>query len=211
MTIEPASRPLEPERARSNEMVFERSLAKGVRLTVDVYHERLEKLIDQQPDPATGLSRFTNVGRVKALGLEAELDLERASGWGGRISYSAMSSTDDVVREPMANSPHSDAKLNGSAPLGRWATASIEVLFTSAMTDYVQTRVPSYILPNVTLATRPLPGGWQLSASCYDVANQRWTSPMGPNDPEDQIQMDGRSWRFQVGYRLPVRGGRREP
>jgi hypothetical protein len=72
-------------------------------------------------------------------------------------------------------------------------------------------RVPAYFLPNLTLATKPVWGGWQFSASLYDATNQSWFSPAGPNDPEDRIQMDGRAWRFKVTYRMPARGGGREP
>ena len=28
--------------------------------------------------------------------------------------------------------------------------------------------------------------------------------PYGPNGPEDQIQQDGRTWRFKLTYRLPA-------
>jgi hypothetical protein len=31
---------------------------------------------------------------------------------------------------------------------------------------------------------------------------------MGPGDPEDQIQEDGRTWRFKVTYRIPIKGER---
>jgi len=211
MTIEPALQPLQPERSRSNELVFERSIARGVRLTVDGYDDRLKKLIDQSPDQATGLSYFTNVGRVRARGLEAEVDVERPSGWGGRASYTGTVTTNDVAGEPLENSPHAQAKLGVTVPLGRWVTGSADAIYVGPMTDYRQTRVASYVLPNVTLTTRPFLRGWQFSSGMYNALNRRWSSPGGPNDPEDQIQMDGRGWRFEAGYRWPVQGSRREP
>jgi outer membrane receptor for ferrienterochelin and colicins len=211
MTIEPASRPLQPERIRSNELVFERSLAKGVRLTVDGYHDRLEKLIDQSPDLATGLTFFTNVGRVSSRGLEVEMEVDRPSGWSSHASYTATATTDDLLGKPLENSPPTQVKVASSLPLGRWATGSAEVIYVGPMTDYRQGRLASYVLPNVTFASRPLLRGWLFSSSLYNALDRRWNSPAGPNDPESEIQMDGRSWRFQVGYRLPVRGGRREP
>jgi hypothetical protein len=120
-----------------------------------------------------------------------------------------MTSTDADGQAP-EDAPHTLATLHGSAPLASWGTAGVELLYVSAMTDGRSTRVPASLLPNLTLATRPRRGGWQFSSSLYDALNRRWSSPAGPNDPEDQIQMDGRGWRFQVGYRLPVRGGGRE-
>jgi hypothetical protein len=100
------------------------------------------------------------------------------------------------------------AKLNATSPLSKHAFASVELLYVGAMTDYRGTRVPSYVLPNVTVYTNPLWGGWVLSSSLYNTTNSRWFSPMGPFDPEDQIKLDGRTWRFKVTYRIPVKGDR---
>jgi hypothetical protein len=83
-------------------------------------------------------------------------------------------------------------------------------VYVSALTDMRGTRVPPYLLPNLTFSTKPLWGGWQFSSSCYDALNRRWFSPMGPNDPEDQMQMDGRGWRVKLSYRVPARGGGRD-
>jgi hypothetical protein len=76
------------------------------------------------------------------------------------------------------------------------------------MTDYRGTRVPSYVLPNITVNTNQLWGGWVFSSSVYNATNRRWFSPMGPTDPEDQIQQDGVTWRFKVTYRFPTKGER---
>jgi outer membrane receptor protein involved in Fe transport len=49
---------------------------------------------------------------------------------------------------------------------------------------------------------------WEFSASCYNALNRRWFSPMGPNDPEAEIQQDGRTYRFKLSYRLREHGKR---
>jgi hypothetical protein len=151
---------------------------------------------------------FVNDDRVHAVGLETEVAAERTSGIGARISYTASATTDGLTNTHMTNSPVSQVKLNGKSPLSRHAFASLELLYVSAMMDDAGTRVPSYVLPNVTVNTNPLWGGWVFSSSMYNATNRRWFSPAGPDTPEDQIQQDGRTWRFKLTYRIPFNGDR---
>ena len=211
ITVTAGPQPLRPEQILSHEVVVERSVRPWLRVTADGFYNQLKELIDHVPDGATTLSYFVNDDRVHAQGLEVQVDAERRSGAELKASYTATAATDDVVHAPLTNAPHSQANLNGSVPLSRWAWASLEMVYVSALTDMRGTRVSPYLLPNLTLTTKPLRGGWQFSSSLYDATNRRWSSPAGPNDPEDQIRMDGRGWRVQVGYRQPMRGGGREP
>jgi hypothetical protein len=136
-----------------------------------------------------------------------EMRAQPSPGYSARASYTLSKATDDVSDSPLANSPRSQVKLNGVLPAFPGTTASLEVVYVSALTDYRGTRVPPYWLPDVTLSTRPFWGGLQISSSCYNATNGSWFSPLGPNDPEDQIRMDGRTWRFRLSYRLAGRGG----
>lgn len=205
VTIAPAPERLEPEGMLSNEIVFEHRPVTWLGIIADGYYNRLRKLIDQVPDGNTGLSYFVNDGRVLGKGLELELSAERKTGLAVRASYTASTTVDDVAHGPLANSPITQVKLDGTMPVFKWGFGSADMLYVSALTDYQGTRVPSYLLPSLTLSTKPSPGGWQVSASCYDVSNSRSFSPMGPNDPEDQIQQDGRTYRVKLSYRLPLR------
>jgi hypothetical protein len=102
----------------------------------------------------------------------------------------------------------SQAKLNGTSPLSRHAFASLELMYVGPMTDYRGTRVPSYVLPNITVNTNPLWGGWVFSSSMYNATNRRWFSPAGPSAPEDQIQQDGRDLALQGDLPDPFNGER---
>jgi outer membrane receptor for ferrienterochelin and colicins len=210
VTVTLAPRSLVPEQIVSNEIVVERSVRPWFSVTADGFYDQLKELIDQVPDGDTTLSYFVNDDRVHAQGLEMEVEASRQSGLGARASYATTRATDDVVHAPQTNAPRSQAKFNGSVPVARWGAGSLELVYVSALTDMRGTRVPPYLLPNLTFSTKPLWGGWQFSSSCYDALNRRWFSPMGPNDPEDQIQMDGRGWRVKLAYRVPARGGGRD-
>jgi iron complex outermembrane receptor protein len=199
---------LQPERILTNEFVLEQNLRPWMSVTVDSYYNGLHNLIDQVPAGNTGMTWFVNDDRVHAVGLETEVAAERTSGIGARISYTASATTDGLTNTHMTNSPVSQVKLNGKSPLSRHAFASLELLYVSAMMDDAGTRVPSYVLPNVTVNTNPLWGGWVFSSSMYNATNRRWFSPAGPDTPEDQIQQDGRTWRFKLTYRIPFNGDR---
>jgi outer membrane receptor for ferrienterochelin and colicins len=199
---------LQPERILTNELVLEQYLRPWVSVTVDGYYNELHQLMEQVPAGATGMTWFVNAGRVHALGLETELAAERKSGMGVRISYTVSSATDAESNMHMANSPVSQVKFNGKSPLSRYGFASLEFFYVSAMTDDQGTRVPCYVLPNVTVNTNSMWGGWVFSSSMYNATNRRWFSPASPNTPEDQIQQDGRTWRFKVTYRVPLNAER---
>lgn len=210
VTVVPGPAPLKPEQILSHELAVDRNLKPWLSLTLDGFYNRLKDLINQVAEPDSTVSYFVNHDRMHAKGLEAELVAQHGTGWSARATYAATMTSADTDGQSAEDAPHTLATLHGSAPLASWGTAGVELLYVSAMTDGRSTRVPASWLPNLTLATRPRWGGWQFSSTLYDALNRRWSSPAGPNDPEDQIQMDGRGWRFQVGYRVPVRGGGRE-
>ena len=210
VTVTSPPRPLVPERILSNELVADQRLSPWLSFTVDGYYNRLKELIDQVPAGTGLLTYFVNDDRVHAEGLEFQLAAERKSGLAAKASYSASEGEDDAAQAALKNMPHSQARFNGAAPLGRWGFASLEGIYVGAMTDGQGTRVPAYLLPDVTFSSRPL-HGWQMVSSCYDFSNRRWFSPAGPNDPEDQIPMEGRTWRFGLSWRIAAHGSGSEP
>ena len=210
VVITQAPKELVPERILSNELVLERKVKPWLELTGDAYYNRLRDLIDQVP-ASNGLTYFVNDGRVHAEGLELELNAANSSGYAARASYGLSTGRDDETATRLVASPRSLFKLNGMMPVSRQSFTALDLMYSSAVTDYEGTRVPAYVLPGLTFSTKPVWDGWTFSASCYDAINMSWYSPMGPNDPEDKIQMDGRTFRFKVDYRLPLRHGRSEP
>jgi outer membrane receptor for ferrienterochelin and colicins len=199
---------LVPERILSNELVVEQNLRPWASVTVDAFYNDLNDLISEVPANVPGFAWVVNDGQVSAKGLELEAEAQRSSGLSARASYTATAALDDVTHKRELNSPVSMAKLNGTTPLSRHAFASLEVIYVGPMTDYRETRVPSYLLPDITVNTNPLWGGWVFSSSVYNATNRRWFNPGDPSDPEAQIQQDGLTWRFKVTYRIPVKGER---
>ena len=210
IVVTQAPQKLRPERILSNELVFERKAEPWLQFTADAYYYQLKEVIDQVPTSG-GLTYFVNNGRVHAEGIELELNAANSSGFMAKASYELSWGFNDQTATPLVNSPRGQLKLNGSMPVSRQGIAAVDLIYSSAMTDYAGTRVPAYVLPSLTFSTKPVWNGWTFSASCYNAPNAAWYSPMGPNDPEDKIQMDGRTFRFKVNYRIPLHRERREP
>jgi iron complex outermembrane receptor protein len=196
---------LRPEEIQSHEVVLERSLNPWLSVTAEGYYNTLRDLIDQVPDPATGMTHFVNSGRNRGRGIELELAAKRASGLSARASYTYSDARNTILQTRLANSPLNQAKLNATLPLTKRGFAGMELLYFSAQQSYQETRVPASFLTNFTLSTKPLWEHWEFSLSCYNMFDRRWSTPAGPENLQDQIQQDGRTYRFKLSYRLPIK------
>lgn len=191
---------LKPENIQSHEVVLERDLKPWLLFTAEGFYENMEDLIDEVPDPATSLVQFVNHGRDRSRGLEFELQARRRSGWSGRASYTFAEAQDELQKIGLANSPSHLVKLNAAAPFGKKARLGAELLYSSAEQSYQGARVSPWFLTNMTFSTRPLWGGLEFSAICYNLFDRQWASPPGPEMRLAQVPQDGRTFRVRMQY-----------
>jgi len=151
------------------------------------------------------LNHFVNIGHDRGRGVEFEVEAKRESGLSAQASYTFSDAQDKTQNVSLANSPTNTVKMHGTIPASHRAFAGLELLYASPQTSYQGTQVLSSFLTNATFSTKPLWGGWQFSASCYNATNQRWYSPAGPGLVQPEIQQDGRTYRFKISYRLPIK------
>ena len=78
----------------------------------------------------------------------------------------------------------------------------MELLYTAAQQNDARAFVPASVLTNVTFTSRPMKGGAEISAGCYNLFDRRWYTPGGPEHLQPMIQQDGRTFRVKVTYRL---------
>jgi len=197
-----ASPNLKPEEVTSYELVVEHRLQPNFRLTAATYRNEVSGLINQVTDPSDGLLVFRNIGQAMAKGVE--LEAERV--WSGdarlRVSYAWQVTRDDTGAE-LENSPRNLAKLNFTTPLFDNALrAGAEIQYTSSRKTLAGGTAAGYPIANLTLLSRKLAKGLELSASIYNLFDKRYADPGRPEHVEDLIWQNERSFRLKATYRF---------
>ena len=186
--------------------MLEHTFRRGFKATAEAFYNDMGNLIELAR--ATPPNPFVNSGHKAGRGLEFEIEARRASGWAARASYSLAEATDPSLNQRLTNSPLHLAKLNATIPVSRRADAGMEVLYTSPQKSDVGAYVPSSLLTNISVSSKPLWGGYEFSASCYDLFNRQWFAPGGPEHVQSTIPQDGRTYRFKATYRFSLPKGK---
>ena len=202
-SIEPHPQPLLAEHIQSQNVMLERRVSSWGEVTGEFFYNDLSNIIDLAEDPATGLFRFVNAENYRADGLGLEFDATTRRGLRLRTSYT-LTKASYANGAPLANNPVNTVKLNVSAPFSRWTIGALEMQYQSSQLDWLAEKVPSSVLTNLTVSTKPLWKDWQFSAGCYNLFNSTWYLPAGPELAMGSVQQDGRSFRVTVSYRLPL-------
>ncbi len=203
VTGQNANPDLRPERAKTMEVVVEQSLAGGFRLVGSGYYYPVRDLIGAVTDPATGILAYENSQRVDLRGVEIAVKRQSRSGLEAGFSVSLQDARDLAGPTRPVNSPRMLNQASLSVPLLRGR------VFGSMNLQYVSRRItPSggeagaYVVPNLTLASRRTAGRWDISASVYNFADQRYDDPASVAHTQDVIDQDGRLFRVKFTYRF---------
>ena len=108
---------LKPEKIRTYEIVWEHYIGDRFRMTTSGFHYDVRDLMDQFTDDDGDLI-FRNSGRVRAKGLEMELEKKWARGLESRVSYTFQDAKPQAG-ELFSNSPRHLGVVRLSAPLGQ--------------------------------------------------------------------------------------------
>lgn len=195
-----ANNRLRPETIHSYELVAEQRLGTHASVTSSLFYDQIDDLIsfESQPD---GSVIFGNLAGATTEGAGLEFDLHWASGWRGQANYTYADAVDSATGQHLSNSPRHLAKLNLTAPL--WKQKLFATLELEAMSDRTTVRgntVEGFWTANFTLFSRQILKGLEVSASVYNLFDQRYYDPVGPDFTQDAIQQDGRSFRVKLTY-----------
>ena len=199
---------LKPERIRTAEIVLEQIVRGQLRLTASAFQYRISDLIDEVPDPSSGLLQFRNVGRVQSRG--AQLEVEQVWDRGARLraSYSYQLAEDLNARDSGAdpillNSPRHLAKLNFTSPI---PLVSLRVgLEIQSMSRRRKTagEVAGHTVTNLTLIEPALTESLTASFSVYNLFDTDYSDPASAalaNAGLDAIPQPGRSFLLKLTY-----------
>src|SRR5262249_49909019 len=86
---------LDPERARTLELVWQQHLAMGVLGTVSLFQYHMHGLIDLTADSVTATYEYRNVGSARSRGLEAGMESHLGGSVSGYANYTYQKTLDE--------------------------------------------------------------------------------------------------------------------
>lgn len=191
---------LQPEKIKTYEAVYEHYVGDSFRAALSGYHYSITDLINQGSD-ALGNSVFLNVDRVKANGIELELDNKWPNGIEGRLSYTLQRAEDRQTGEPLTNSPSQVGKLNIILPIVKdKADAGIEEQYMSRRRSLNGGYAGGFSITNVTVLLQPAGGHLSASAGIYNLFDKQYGDPVSADLVQNILEQDGRSFRLKLTY-----------
>lgn len=193
---------LKPETVRTYEFAAEQQWGAHWHGSLSLFRNEISGLIDTSMD-ANGITFFNNVGDARVDGVEAEFEGKWDNGLAVRASYTRQEATDLATSQRLSNSPRDVAKVRASVPVFRDKVfASLELLYSGDRLTLTRQHTGSAWLLNGTVFAREIRPGLECSASVYNVLNQKFRTPGGPEHRQDTIVQDGTTFLFKMQYRF---------
>lgn len=196
---------LKEESVTSYEAIVEQQFTLHLRGSLNLFFNHMHDIISQDDSSPVDINiPYANSDEYNNRGAELSLKGAWPSGYQARGSYSLQTVYNTKTDRVLANTPQQLAKLNLVAPLVR------EKLFLSAEQQYTGSRkklesgkLGGYWLTNLTLFSRNILPGVELSASVYNLFDRHYAVP-GSGEHLlggiSAIEQDGRSFRFKLGF-----------
>ncbi len=190
---------LEPEHIETLELIAQRFIGGGVRISASAFRNRLTDLIGQRVNAADSLVSFENLDEIHSRGVELGLNVNRGHGLTGQLSYSFQRTEDRATGIQLTNSPGQMVQMELRSPiLGSGATVSVDAQYMSARRTLVGIDARSHVLTNFSLFAPRTFGRFDLSATLYNAFDVRYGDPVPNGFVQNTIQQDGRSFRVRT-------------
>jgi outer membrane receptor for ferrienterochelin and colicins len=194
---------LSPEEIATHEFIWEEQISRQFTSSASYFQYDIENLITQNIDPADNLLMYRNIDRIRAEGVEFEITGRMPNGLHGKISYAFQQSEDLGTEGELFNAPEHLIKFHLTVPLYRDSIfLGLESLYTSSRITSSLDSLSGFWLNNLTLFSQDLRPGLDLSASIYNLLDQRYFDPAGPEHLQSRIEQEGRSVRVKLTYRF---------
>jgi outer membrane receptor for ferrienterochelin and colicins len=195
---------LGPEHIQSFEGRVQQGLGQYFQLSSGVYHNRINDLITLVSVPSDGNFQYQNDGDAQATGMDVEFTGRATNGLQGKASFDYVQAFNDRVGHPaLDNSPRQTAKFDLTIPLiDQSLLLGVDGQFLGRRLTLLRDSLSSYQVLNLTLLGHGLGKHLDVAASVYNFLNKKYFDPGRPEDPEDTIQQDGRSFRIKITARF---------
>lgn len=193
--LQKANPDLKAERIHSREFSADWRYSTGGRLGLSVYRNEMRDMIDQVTDPADGMLVYTNQARVRAQGIEVEVEQRWAGGYRlrGSLAWQHARTPDG---ETLGNSPTRLGKLVFGMPLTAGWTASGEWLALSNRRT-LNGVTSGHGVANLQLTSGRIAGFGEFSVGVYNLGNRIYADPASSAFTQDALAQDGRQFRLR--------------
>jgi iron complex outermembrane receptor protein len=200
---------LKPEKIRTMELAWEQFIGNNLKTTAIGYYTRIEDLLEQTMDTSDNMWVFMNQEKLESKGVELQAEGKWENGISGRLSYCYQETKINSSDQSTANSPGSLAKASLTVPLFfKRNFATVETLYGSSRLNSNNDRVAGAAIVNLTLLSRDLFKGLDISASLYNLFDTRYAVPAGAEQINSlgetlrSMQQDGITFRIKATYRF---------
>jgi len=193
---------LRPERIRTTELVWEQQVSRALSGSVALFNYGMRDLIDTINDPVDSLNAFVNAFRVRANGVEAELNIRMPAGMRGFASYTLQDAREKESGRTLSNSPRHLLKSGIVIPLAPRITSSIIVRRESARRTVYDTQTSPFLLADAKVSLHEKSNRLAIEFRVRNIFNASYAYPGGFEHVQDRIVQDGRA--FHVGLSLSL-------
>jgi len=203
-TVTPGNVPnpdLEPEEITTYEFVYEQALPWEVRFSSSLYRYEINDLISATE--VEGGIRFENLNQAEAYGMEFGLEKRWKNGGLARVSYTLQEAQDGETGKVLSNCPRQIGQAQVIVPIWKDRIhTGLEVIHVDSVETESGRELDAYTLVNVTLFSRNLVKGLEVSASVYNLFDADAYFPVGAEVPYASIADEGRGFRCKLTYRF---------
>jgi outer membrane receptor for ferrienterochelin and colicins len=203
---------LEPERARTLELVWQQHLGTGVLGSMSMFQYRMQGLIDLTSDSATASYVYRNVGSARSRGVEAGVDVRLAQSISGYANYTFQRTLDEAGTR-LTNSPAHLFKAGAGMQLTRWLRPAAQLRYETSRRTVYDTETAPFAVTDVNIGITPPFGTrhgvsasshqrFQLTIRLNNVFNRAYATPGGVEHRQPAIMQDGRNVRAEARYRF---------
>ncbi|HEU4400466.1 MAG TPA: TonB-dependent receptor [Candidatus Polarisedimenticolia bacterium] len=187
------------ERIKTGEIVLEQYFRNNVRLAGSAFAYDIDDLISFD----IGSGRFMNLSSVQSRGVEFEMQRKWNAGVDLKLNATYQETRDEADNSLLTNSPRTLGRLTFNLPLrGDSLSAGTELQYTSRRRTLAGAETGGFVLVNLTLLSRNLARGLDLSASLYNLLDRRYGDPGSDDHLQDIIPQNRRNFRIKLTWRF---------
>lgn len=203
---------LGPEKVQTAELIYEQYYGDHFRTSLSGFFSRYTDLVEYREvevSPGDFRTQFQNLSQVDAKGVEFEVEGRWGTDYTLRCSYTYVEAHDRQHARNLDFSPAHLVKANLAGPVyPRLILAGLEVQGMSKRSfrrldsggNEYETSSGGHLLTNLTLSSREIIPGMEVSASIHNLFDTRYSDPATPDHTQELIPQDGRLFRLQVTY-----------